>query len=83
MKEIFQTFPINTVVMWCSSYAEELAYGVVAGYAFNSVDDLIVVVKPLPTAEWPGPVETRQLHPLSPVLQLTAVVSGDRLWSDR
>jgi hypothetical protein len=81
MKEVFQTFPIDTVVMWVSSYNGEFAYGVVKGYAFNSLDELCVKIQPIRRIE--DRDEICFIHPQNQVTQLTAAVTGDRLWVEQ
>lgn len=76
-KEVATTFPINAPVEWIDSSSDTIQIGLVAGYSFNSVGELIVEVKPT-TATATAPQWF--LHPKNRIVQLTHAVTGDRLW---
>lgn len=76
-KEVATTFPINAPVEWIDSLSDAIQIGLVAGYSFNSVGEIIVEVKPtsatVTAPQW-------FLHPKNRIVQLTHAVTGDRLW---
>ena len=80
IKKIFKIFPINTAVSWKETMSGDIAYGIVVGYSYNSVGDIIVECKTLENIYEGKESFVKCIHPENRYTRLTNVVDDSNLW---